>query len=609
MDLAEVAMAQGQDDRLRVAAARAEFLERGTAKAAGVRDLVAASWRRSQSAGVDADEYRITYHEDVDLDSRLVRCARPVIDRLAGEMVDVPVAIALSDARARIVDRLDCSTSVGRHLDRVDFIAGFDFAEGGIGTNGIGTVFEAGASVSVVGAEHFTEALVKFACTGAPILDPVTGRVEGVLDVSSLAESWTPLMHTLVRRAAADIGRNLLLDRGQAMQALFETFVKADSRPRQAVMAVGDSLMVNRRAQQLFTPAEQFAIHQYALFLMSRRDGVTESIVLDSGRTVRLRATRILAGEDVAGIVLLLDEEPAPRAVVPAPRGRTASSTGPAGPSARVVAGGTRVPDGGRSPGWLAACSQITAALDRGDRLLLLGEPGTGKSALVTELFQRTHPAGHVVTGQVDDVVQQVDTRPAAAVVDPTLVVLRHIDRLGADGVERLRTFLVSLDRRYVVAGTVSGVSVGPDLPVQAALGYFEQAVTLPPLRFRTDDLPGITARILAELAPDRRVRLHPEVSRLIGRYAWPRNLPQLREALQAALLTRPVGEIRSEDLPGWCRTASTRTLTPLEAAERDAIVTALRQCGGNRVHAAASLGMARSSLYRKIRTYAITDA
>jgi transcriptional regulator of acetoin/glycerol metabolism len=155
----------------------------------------------------------------------------------------------------------------------------------------------------------------------------------------------------------------------------------------------------------------------------------------------------------------------------------------------------------------------------------------------------------------------------------------------------------------------VSGVSVGPDLPVQAALGHFEQAVTLPPLRFRTDDLPGITARILSELAPDRRVRLHPEVSRLIGRYAWPRNLPQLREALQAALLTRPVGEIRSEDLPGWCRTASTRTLTPLEAAERDAIVTALRQCGGNRVHAAASLGMARSSLYRKIRTYAITDA
>jgi transcriptional regulator of acetoin/glycerol metabolism len=68
------------------------------------------------------------------------------------------------------------------------------------------------------------------------------------------------------------------------------------------------------------------------------------------------------------------------------------------------------------------------------------------------------------------------------------------------------------------------------------------------------------------------------------------------------------VGEIQLEDLPGWCRTAGTRTLTPLETAERDSIVTALQRCGGNRMHTAESLGMARSSLYRKIKTYAITD-
>ncbi len=59
-------------------------------------------------------------------------------------MVDVPVTIALADADARIVDRLDCSTSVARVLDRVDFLKGFAFVEGGVGTNGIGTVFEAG---------------------------------------------------------------------------------------------------------------------------------------------------------------------------------------------------------------------------------------------------------------------------------------------------------------------------------------------------------------------------------------------------------------------------------------------------------------------------------
>jgi transcriptional regulator of acetoin/glycerol metabolism len=103
-------------------------------------------------------------------------------------------------------------------------------------------------------------------------------------------------------------------------------------------------------------------------------------------------------------------------------------------------------------------------------------------------------------------------------------------------------------------------------------------------------------------------VRLHPEVNRLIGRYAWPRNITQLREALHAALLKRPVGEIQPEDLPGYCRTTGNRTLTPIETAERDAIVSTLAHCGGNRMHAAASLGIARSSLYRKIKAYSITD-
>jgi transcriptional regulator of acetoin/glycerol metabolism len=69
------------------------------------------------------------------------------------------------------------------------------------------------------------------------------------------------------------------------------------------------------------------------------------------------------------------------------------------------------------------------------------------------------------------------------------------------------------------------------------------------------------------------------------------------------------VGEIQPEDLPAYCRTAGTRTLTPLETAERDAIIRGLEECAGNRVQAAASLGIARSSLYRKIRAYAITDA
>jgi len=43
-----------------------------------------------------------------------------------------------------------------------------------------------------------------------------------------------------------------------------------------------------------------------------------------------------------------------------------------------------------------------------------------------------------------------------------------------------------------------------------------------------------------------------------------------------------------------------------MEALERDAIVTALRDADGNRVQAAATLGIARSSLYRKLKAFGI---
>jgi transcriptional regulator of acetoin/glycerol metabolism len=94
---------------------------------------------------------------------------------------------------------------------------------------------------------------------------------------------------------------------------------------------------------------------------------------------------------------------------------------------------------------------------------------------------------------------------------------------------------------------------------------------------------------------------------RVISRYTWPRNIRQLKEALESALLKRPVGELQPEDLPGYCHDTSRRQLSGIEAAERDAIVGALREADGNRVQAATALGIARSSLYRKLKTYGIT--
>jgi len=84
--------------------------------------------------------------------------------------------------------------------------------------------------------------------------------------------------------------------------------------------------------------------------------------------------------------------------------------------------------------------------------------------------------------------------------------------------------------------------------------------------------------------------------------------MTQLRDALHSALLKRPVGEIQADDLPGYCQSTSARVLTAIEVAERDTIIKALRECGGNRVHTAEKLGMSRSSLCRKLKIYGVAE-
>jgi transcriptional regulator with AAA-type ATPase domain len=86
----------------------------------------------------------------------------------------------------------------------------------------------------------------------------------------------------------------------------------------------------------------------------------------------------------------------------------------------------------------------------------------------------------------------------------------------------------------------------------------------------------------------------------LLG-YNWPGNVTELRDVLRAALTRRPAGDLREADLPEKCFASSRRSLTPMEIVERDAIVRALVEAGGNRVKATGILGIARSSLYRKI--------
>ncbi|MDN5916367.1 MAG: Fis family transcriptional regulator [Pseudonocardia sp.] len=606
-------MTDSVDSRYRIAVARADFLEGASdLRRSGVADHVAASWRRSASSGVAPSIVDSPYFADLDFESRLVRCAEPVIDQLAEQVADVPMCVALTDSRARLLARKDGTQSFGRVIDRVSFAQGFGYAEGEVGTNGVGTVLEAGHSVHIVGAEHYVDSLQAFACAGAPVRDPFSGRIEGVLDISCFAEQSTPLLHSLVRSAAAKIEHNLVADRDQSQQALFDLYSRVDARSRAAVLAVGPLMTVaNRRLQALLASDDRESLQDHVQFLMHRHTTVDDRIVLPSGTCIRFRGSTVAIGGDVAGMVgvvnLISEGEPAPalqpgRLVLPA--APPASPRSPERPSPASTPGFA----GSSSPAWRAAAATVDTALTHGDPVIVLGEPGSGRLTLLQQAWARHRPDGEVVAIAADEMERAPRSvaERVAAQPESTLFVLLNIDQVSRDPASTLVDCLVAEAHLPMVSATSSELpasSAGSDL-----LALFAASATVPPLRHRGADLPGLARALLTDLVPHREIRLSPTAQRVLSTFGWPGNIRQLREALAVAVRTQRAETIEVTDLPAYCQSTPRSALRPVDQAERDAIVAGLRAAGGNRKAAATSLGLARSTLYRKIRQYGITD-
>lgn len=578
-----------------MAEARASFLSSGSVAASvvGIADSVLMSWRRCRFAGVDIEAPEVPYGEEIDLRSRLVRCAAPVMERLQDRLADMSVTAALTNDKGRVLERRDSGSDVARTWDKVYFAPGFSYAETHAGTNGVGTALEEGRPVFVFGPEHFTERSTAFACAGAPIRNPLSRRIEGLINLSCLAEYAHPMMSVLAQEAALDIERKLLDDGSERQRAVLETFLATSRRSTGAVLSVcGDIVIANERASALLTPTDEALLKIMAGEVRPGDLQTPVGMSLTDGRWAQVRCHPIVHGPGVAGAVFelhILDTAPKPRAARPSPP---------------VTLPGLV----GRSPAWLDASMQAREAATRQLPLLIVGEAGTGKLALARGAHQDKRSAGHFAVLDCDgDTPDRLIDSLADKPPSGATVVLRHLDRLASEQVASVSTLMEDLLQQHPkpwVVATVGSAAATSD----ALLRHFDATVTAPPLRHRTDDLEQLVPALLNRLAPGRDVQCGDDAMRVLTRNPWGGNIAELDEVLAAALRQRPAGTVRREDLPASCFTTSRRVLSPMETLERDAIVRTLAEAGGNRKNAAAALGMSRSSLYRKMHLFGISS-
>jgi transcriptional regulator of acetoin/glycerol metabolism len=532
------------DDPVRVALRR--LIAQGLASDFQLDNLVPLdiqnSWRRSISLKVDPAGQPRI--EDIGSREDLIRSAADrVMDRWYASLSNTRTTLLLGNAEGQIVWRRTVDARDRHTLDVVGAVEGGDFSESALGTNGVGTSIEARSPILVRGSQHFLEALRDVACAAAPVIHPLTGRIIGSVSLSAASQEANDYMVAVARQASQEIADSLLEGANSRDVALAQAF-------RRARIGRRGVLVMNRESVMTDLPA------------LSRLDGETQAQIWDQ------LATRLGAGEE--------------RAFNLADVGLSALVTNVGQASDPVLELRLMPPADARSERRGGTARSVVPEIPT----TLAPPPGEADEAVAAWWTALTHHA---------------KSHPGQEL---TIAVPR-----GSDAETWVRAWSAATGRpaRAVVTSQAgAGGRVRRDQgPRPDALSPSDAVPAFPPLRLRRSALAELARK--AYRGPGPGPRFTGEALSALLSWHWPGDINELTDLV--ARLPRPESGpwmIDVAELPPHLASVPRRNLSRWEQAERDSLLQALTDSGGNKSDAAELLGIGRTTLYRKLRALSI---
>ena len=298
---------------------------------------------------------------------------------------------------------------------------------------------------------------------------------------------------------------------------------------------------------------------------------------------------------------------------------------------------------------------QVTMAAPTNGRVLIFGENGTGKELVARNIHamsrRRTGPFvevncaaipeelieselfGHVrgaFTGAVADRRGKFEAAHGGTI---------FLDEIGDMSLKTQAKVLRVLQEQVMEAvGGSTRIRVdarvlaatNKDLPAEIRAGRFREdlyfrlnvvPIFVPPLRERPEDIPLLADHFMAMLAREygrRPKAFDRDAVAVLTRYAWPGNVRELRNLVERLMIMVPGDRVAGSDVVfldqgitnGHTADAKPASIMPLHDArddfERQYILRALAAQHGNISRTADVLGVERSNLYRKMRSFGI---
>jgi transcriptional regulator of acetoin/glycerol metabolism len=588
-----------------------------------------ASWQRCMKLwGLDPQSVqRLTRLDSAEVTQRVqpiqaeLDLIGPELDGLFQMIKELGYSVGFAD-RTGVIVRYRQTEGV-RDLSGVGEV----FSEQIRGTNSVGTCLIEKRALATFRGDHFFTDLMHLSCASAPIY--VDNALIGAIDVSTSNAAVTEETHKIVFNITKNIGKkceNILLSSLSAA-AITLSFETIDGE--EAVLSFsydGSLLNSNRAARDLLfglgkRPEEEtlWSLFDKDCVAVSERGlGKAVAELKLNGSVVRLLAR--LKGPAVP---LVLRNGLRYAATVGDLSARNNSALDSlAGSDKNAV----------RSAKTLQHLSEADLPI------LLLGETGVGKGSWARAVHESSArwSTPFMPVDCVNDLSsvanldpigrasasRQVSDPIALACANGGTLLLSRVDELSLAQQSSLLQFLDVVDR-FSEGAYARGLGA-PRLVATACTGlrdsvlsgafrrdlYFRLAgveVKLPPLRAR-DDFEQIVSNILRLSSGGREIHVSFAAMEALLKYTWPGNIRELKNALRRAIgLAAPENILQPEHLQlpaASSLSVGEAAVTVDQAKERiedDFIDRKIEECSGNMSLVANSLGVSRTTLYRKL--------
>lgn len=542
-------------------------------------DHLGMSWRRSASCGLTPESAWPGAPDPSGFRShRLAEAAWPVMDGLDDVLTDTGASLLLADRDGQVIRAATDGARLTRMLLRRGVDHGALLTEDSVGNNGIGTALETRSGVFIHGEQHFAEALRDFVCYGHPIVDPLTRRLVGAVDLTGMSEDASRMFAPFVRKVVADIEARYVDTARADDRELWHRFVERTRASDTATCAFGDEVVL----------ASHSSLER-----------------LDSRDIVRLRG--LVERDELGPEVDLSMGSVRVHTQVVGSRGRLLDLTfpdEPAAPSAAVVRLGST-----------ARGSSATREVGAARMHAVVGPAGTGRTTTARSIAGPE--ATHVRLAEADDATAAWRDLAAPALRGQggpdgrrAPLVLDDIDLLHDADLRRLAAKLTARGPGGAAAGLV--VVTGRDDPrpaVTEALDACGARTSLRPLHERGVAGAEVVRSMVAQVSAERGIG-QPQVTAAFAEAACAADLPHGLVSLRAILAECVVdGRARLvvEHLPARARGKRAPRAGELARGEYDAIVAALSECDGVRSRTAKRLGISRTTLYARMREFGLS--